>query len=71
MRKPAMETKKDIPNRCADCGAPTEKFLCDRCAEICDHLTMRGEYWFRRIRPVQEPRTVRTPRRRDRPSRPS
>jgi hypothetical protein len=47
---------KETPNRCADCGASTASFLCDRCAQICDKLTVRGEYWFRRIRPVKRPR---------------
>jgi hypothetical protein len=46
---------KETRNRCADCGAPTPSFLCDRCAQICDNLTIRGEYWFRRIRPVKSP----------------
>jgi hypothetical protein len=59
MRKSRTEKSKDAPRRCADCGAVTESFLCDRCAEICDQLTVRGEYWFRRIRPAHEPRVVR------------
>jgi hypothetical protein len=46
---------KETRNRCADCGTPTSSFLCDRCAQICDNLTIRGEYWFRRIRPVKRP----------------
>lgn len=45
-------------NRCADCGAPTSSFLCDRCAQICDNLTLRGEYWFRRVRPVKRLRSM-------------
>jgi hypothetical protein len=69
MRKQGSEMKTKTLNRCADCGAPTKSFLCDRCAEICDHLTMRGEYWFRRIRPIQEPQVVQAPRRGDRSSR--
>jgi hypothetical protein len=59
MRKSRTKTPKDAPHRCADCGAVTESFLCDRCAEICDQLTVRGEYWFRRIRPAHEPRVAR------------
>ncbi len=30
---------------CADCGAPTDKFLCERCAEICEALTAEGKYY--------------------------
>lgn len=56
MRRQGTEMKQETPNRCADCGAPTKSFLCDRCAEICDQLTLRGEYWFRRIRAAHEPR---------------
>ncbi len=41
---------KNPGNRCADCGALTQDFLCPRCAEICDKLTSRGEYWQRTIR---------------------
>lgn len=56
-------------NRCADCGAPTTSFLCERCAQICDNLTVRGEYWFRRIRPVKRPRTPQIVRREDQTAR--
>jgi hypothetical protein len=41
---------QDPGNRCVDCGAPTQDFLCPRCAEICDKLTSRGEYWERTVR---------------------
>lgn len=30
---------------CADCGIPTESFLCERCAEICEALTAEGKYY--------------------------
>lgn len=69
MRKQGTEMRKDTPNRCADCGAPTRSFLCDRCAEICDQLTQRGEYWFRRIRPAHEPEMAQVSQRGTRSSR--
>lgn len=59
MRKSRADKAKETPHRCADCGAVTESFLCARCAEICDQLTVRGEYWFRRVRPAHEPRVDR------------
>jgi hypothetical protein len=40
---------RDPENRCVDCGALTQDFLCPRCAEICDKLTSRGEYWERTV----------------------
>lgn len=45
------------PHRCPDCGAPTDKFLCERCAKVCENLTASGEYykyWVRRYRPSPE-----------------
>lgn len=42
------------PHRCPDCGAPTDQFLCERCAEVCENLTASGEYyryWVHRYRP--------------------
>lgn len=47
MSRSTAKMTQDRPNRCADCGAPTPDFLCRRCAEICDKLTSRGEYWQR------------------------
>lgn len=58
--------KRDTQNQCADCGAPTANFLCDRCAEICDALTATGEYWHRVRRPGQHElpaELIRNPRR--------
>ena len=69
MRKQGKEMKQEAPNRCADCGAPARNFLCDRCAEICDQLTLRGEYWFRRIRPAHDPQAAQVTRRETRSSR--
>lgn len=60
---------KETHNRCADCGAPTTSFLCARCAQICDNLTVRGEYWFRRIRPVKLPDDSRLVDRQEQPAR--
>ncbi len=59
---------KNPGNRCADCGASTQDFLCPRCAEVCDKLTSRGEYWQRIIRSEERLKVQSSPSRNEQPT---
>lgn len=51
---------RNSPHRCPDCGSLTDKFLCERCAQVCENLTASGEYyryWVRRYQPSAKEKT--------------
>lgn len=54
--------RTDSIHRCANCHARSERFLCPRCATVCDSLTSAGlyrEYLKGSIDEARLPRTVR------------
>ncbi len=55
---------QESSRRCPDCGALTDKFLCERCARVCENLTASGEYhryWVRRYQPSAKETKKRQP----------